>query len=378
MITKIFPNKISGEKLKEARLAKGYSTALLANLLGVTAQAINKYEHNACQPSNEILNKYVYFLEFPIEFFYESNEHLGSSTKILFRTMKTANDLDKEKLIVRSKWLQRIYNIIESYVDFPQVLIKQVGFKDEYDNNDIESIANYARKLLNVPEGPIVNLTTIIENAGGIIVRMPVNINKTDACSQWYENRPLFFLTSDKMCAVRSRFDLAHELGHFLLHYVEQDHISTKKQHEKREAEANRFASAFLLPEKEFSKDIYSTSIQSFINLKQKWKVSIGAMIYRCKDLNLLSENQISYLWRQLSSKGYKKREPLDDILKPEDPFILKSAIEILNSENILSPIELNNILNLPVNEISAICSIDEQNFKNDIVTKRVTFKFVK
>lgn len=379
MIKNFKTSTISGAKLKEARLSRGYSTAVLANIFGISAQAINKYERNVCQPGIEIFAKYITFLGFPREFFYDTPENNNTNaTQILFRTQKTANDLDKDKLIVRSKWFQRIYDVVENYIDFPEVLIKQIGFQEYYDKNEIETLAIKARELLNVPNGPISNLTTIIENSGGIIVRMPVNVKKTDACSQWYNDRPLFFLTSDKMCAVRSRFDLAHELGHFFLHHLDETDIISKTDYNRMEKEADRFAGAFLLPANEFSKDIFSTSIQSFIHLKKRWKVSIGAMIYRCKDLNLLSESQIAYLWRQLAAKGYRTREPLDDTMIPEEPFILKSAIEMLDNEYILSPLQLNSIINLPINEISAICNIDPNKFNKNIPNKRIALKFIK
>ena len=207
---------------------------------------------------------------------------------------------------------------------------------------------------------------------------MPIKVLKTDACSQWYNNRPFVFLTSDKQSAVRSRFDLAHELGHFFLHHIDENEVVGKSSYKRLEDEANRFAGAFLLPEKEFAKDLVSTSIHHFISLKQKWKVSIAGMIYRCKDLDLLSENQISYLWRQLSSNGYRKREPLDDLLLEEKPFMLKSAIELLSKENIINPIELNKKMNLPVDEISKMCNLPEKLFSNNLVAKSLVLRRLK
>ena len=86
-----------------------------------------------------------------------------------------------------------------------------------------------------------------------------------------------FFLSKDKYSNARLRFTLAHELGHLLLHanyYSFDDDISLKVINEKLEYEADYFAACFLLPAETFSKDIYSTSINHFINLKKKWNVS--------------------------------------------------------------------------------------------------------
>lgn len=78
---------------------------------------------------------------------------------------------------------------------------------------------------------------------------------------------------------------MAHELGHLLLHYKVEFSLLDNKSHREYEQEANLFAGAFLLPEKEFTEDfsmlIKMSSPDSYIDLKKKWVVSIQAMAYR-------------------------------------------------------------------------------------------------
>ena len=115
----------------------------------------------------------------------------------------------------------------------------------------------------------------------------------------------------------RLNFDLAHELGHMVLHNgvdVNSDNLA------RVERQANYFAGCFLLPRETFSREVFSTSIHYFFKLKERWRVSVAAMIYRCKELGILNANQISYLFRQLTAKGMRKREPLDTAFKTEIP----------------------------------------------------------
>ena len=164
--------------------------------------------------------------------------------------------------------------------------------------SDIEAIAIQVRNYWSIGLGPIDNLVSILQKNGIMISIMDLNNKKIDAFSVWYDSIPYIYISKDKYSNARLRFDLAHESGHILIHgnLFNDDDIETKVISERIEREANMFAACFLLPSKTFENDIYSSSINHFIQLKKKWKVSIGAMIYRCQDLELLTPNQIKYL----------------------------------------------------------------------------------
>lgn len=370
--------KIIPDRLKEARMARGLSVIELSKVLNVTRQAIFKYENGGMLPSQDVLKKYVDILEFPIRFYITPVENFGhTESKILFRSLLKSTDGARGKLEVRAKWMGRVFRLLEDYLDFPAVRIKRQGFSEEYDDYEIEEIAKNIRLQLGLGEGPISNLDTVLENNGVLISRMSVKVDNTDACSQWQGDRPFIFLTSDKNSAVRSRFDLAHELGHFILHDVDNTEELNKKRFMQMESEAHRFASAFLMPAGSFSQEVMSTSISYFIELKKRWKVSVAAMIYRCKDLEILSESQISYLWRQLTAKGYRRHEPLDDIIEYEEPFMLRSAVELLDEHKILKPISIQNYLELPPDELGAICNLPANLFEDKPVQSRAKLRLV-
>ena len=134
----------------------------------------------------------------------------------------------------------------------------------------------------------------------------------------------------------RINFDLAHELGHILLHpWTEDIETLSNDEFKDRERQANKFASSLLLPKEIFSKDCsrYPTELEYYIRLKKKWGVSIQAMLYRVCDLDIISNNQFQYLMRQISSKGWRKKEP-GDTPHVLNENIFKMCIELLLDNN--------------------------------------------
>lgn len=125
-----------------------------------------------------------------------------------------------------------------------------------------------------------------------------------------------------------------------------------EKKKDQIEKEADFFAGAFLMPAESFLKDISSISLEAFLYLKKKWKVSMASIIKRCQQLEVITDNQASYLWRQMAFRGYKTREPFDDILIPEKPYMLKQALELIVDNNVISVYDICNLFNLTEKDI--------------------------
>lgn len=150
--------------------------------------------------------------------------------------------------------------------------------------------------------------------------------------------------------------------------YYSEEDLKNAAIHEKLENEANRFAGAFLLPRESFSKDVFSTSIDHFIQMKAKWKASIGCMIYRCDTLGILSANQIKYLKDQMTTRVYWRKEPLDKEMPIEKPFAHKQAIVLLLDNKIITPGQLVEETGCLAEELEQYCFLDKGTLavKND------------
>jgi Zn-dependent peptidase ImmA (M78 family) len=99
--------------------------------------------------------------------------------------------------------------------------------------------------------------------------------DNVEAFSFWSGLRPFIFMASEKEAGVRLRYDLSHELGHLILHrWIEKSELEDKATLKEVEAEADRFAGAFLLPSTSFPNEVYTTRLDAFLPLKERWKVS--------------------------------------------------------------------------------------------------------
>lgn len=85
----------------------------------------------------------------------------------------------------------------------------------------------------------------------------------------------------------------------------------TKDEHKIIEKEANDFASFFLLPKDKFLKDFSTISKksnpESYLDLKMKHMVSIGALKYRAYKMGLLTFEENRYFYATLNRKKLQK-----------------------------------------------------------------------
>lgn len=345
-------------RIKQARVSRGYSMADLGNLVGVSRQAISKYEIGTYTPTEAVLSRIASVLRYEISFFRKPlPSDAASPSTVFFRSRRSTTKKSKEAAKEKIAIFQEIDKYLRQFVSFPKVNLPTIDYHFTYEQLDIQQIEEFAiavRSYWGLGNAPIVNLTNVFQKNGIMISVMNLNNKKIDAFSVWKDAIPYIFLSSEKYSDVRLRFTLAHELGHLLLHanYINEEEIQTKVISEKIEKEADLFAAALLLPAATFSNDIYSTSIDHFINLKKKWKSSIGSMIYRCQDLDLLTENQIKYLKDQMSYNRYWKSEPLDNIIPLEQPFAHKQAFDLILNNHIVTETDVVEEIGCGASEI--------------------------
>ncbi len=348
--------KIIPARIKQARISRGYSLSDLADRIDVSKQIISQYELGIANPIN-IINRLIDVLHYPLNFFTKEMPKNQIEGTTYFRSNKTTSKKLKDAANENVYIFDEIKQYFEQFINFPKLNLPEIETKDEYSIHEVENIAMKVREHWNLGIGPINNIIEVLQENGIIISRMKVRNTKIDAFSKWINATPYIFLSIEKNCAVRSRFDIAHELGHILLHQsITKEDIENKKNMNKIEREADMFAGAFLLPAESFSKEVFSSSIQNFIALKKRWKVSIACMIYRCNDLNLLTENQVSYLKKQMTYRNFWRKEPLDDEIEIEKPYLYKQIIDIIQENNIVTNEQIIEGIALEPSEIEEYC----------------------
>ena len=177
-----------------------------------------------------------------------------------------------------------------------------------------KKIALKLRKELNVQSDSLINLSSHLEEAGTVLYSKDMSL---DGCSfhlDSYKTNPII-VTNKNLSVERLRFTLAHELGHLVMHrgtFLEK----------KMEEEANQFASEFLMPSEMIQKDfkkLTKYTLMELLPLKFKWKVSIQAIIEKAHDLQHIGPIKKESLYKHLSMKGWRIKEPY-----PLDPQLEK------------------------------------------------------
>ncbi|OYX30720.1 MAG: hypothetical protein B7Y99_11280 [Caulobacterales bacterium 32-69-10] len=321
-----------GSRLEEARLARGLTQTSLAQMVERSSSTISSWESGRQVPEPDAIESLASKLNVRPSLFLRQSP--PSEAMHFYRSNSTLTLGLRKKAEARLQWAKHLFSELEEWVDFPEPDFPRLGPVNYrlIDEAQIEECARDCRARWGLGTGPIADVIGTLETAGAIVVREELGGLKMDGVSAWcgLASRPFVLLAEDKASAVRSRFDAAHELGHLILHEgVDPGELSTS-EYAELESQAHRFASAFLLPAESFMRDLNAIDLESFIILKRKWKVSVAAMIIRCFQMDVISEEYKSKLYKYMSARGWRRSEPLDDVLIPEVPQALSAAVKLV------------------------------------------------
>ena len=354
-----------GDRLREAREARGLTGVALAELVGVKRASISLYELSKASPQLDVLLRLSEVLDVPRAFFLLPATQPDNDSPF-YRSLSAVTKSERLKVRRKYTWVKRITSYLRGYVRFPHVRLPQLDVPSEVGaigTNTIALAASQTRKYWGLRDGPISDVTLLLENNGVIVSKVTLDTMRMDGFSCWdaTSNTPYVILGDDKGSAVRSRFDAAHELGHLVLHKnLPSQSISNPINNKAIEAQANEFAGAFLLPEETFAEDLYFVSLDSLKALKSKWLVSIGAMLHRATVLGMVTEKQVKGLWVNYTRRGWKSREPLDDQLAPEYPRLLRRALELIIGKGVQGPEQITSDLCLSFSDIKELSCVKD------------------
>lgn len=289
-----------GERLRQAREARGMTQTSLAELVDVTQPAIGQYESGMAAPSRKVKADLAQALEIPITHLQTPFTEGFSEDSLRFRARRAMSMREERKAYRHGQLAYDLLRGLLRQVNHLPVRLPQVA-----PGTRPEDAAASTREALRLDlHGPIPNVVRSLEEGGVIVVPLDLGVERQDAFSAWAGNDPeipLIILLRD-VPGDRQRFSVSHELGHLVLH---------RDGAEEPESEADRFAAEFLVPAKdvriEFSARL---TLADLAQLKKRWKVSIQMLIRRARDAGVISQNHYNYLFRKLGARGWRKGEP--------------------------------------------------------------------
>ena len=317
-----------------AREAAGVTQAELAKATGISQGKLSKYENGLLNMATEDVVALSERLGYTADFFYQSDRIYGLGSSSLFhRQRQSAPILVQRQIQARINILRMQVDRILRGVELETPYSIQPMDIDAFDGN-AERIAGFARIAWQLPLGPVRDMTSAIENAGGIVLKCNFGTTKVDAAHLWIAGLPPLFFMNGNMPADRYRFTLAHELGHAIMHRSPTGDI---------EAEADRFASEFLMPAKEIGPQLAGLNIQRAASIKPHWRVSMAALVRRAKDLGMITERHYRTLFQRMSSLGYRTNEPVP--IADENPQAFKHLVQAYASGHRYSQADMERLL---------------------------------
>lgn len=311
-----------GERIKQARELSGLTQTELANRSGVRQSAIAQIESNLFVPSDSVLQAIAIHTGFDIGFLKQDRPPaefpIGS---FLYRAQAKVSGKERAQAHRTAQLMFEIASIMRSrLMDIPALIPRT--------NEPPEVAATITRASLGLsPQSPISNLMSAVERAGVLVLKLPLLIDGLDGFSAWVgpnHDIPMICMLSGKK-GYRPRFTLAEELCHLVKHTPLRCSVA------EADNEAHRFVGELLLPE-----EVVRNEISQPITLSSLWprrarhQVSLQFLIRRVLDLEMVTPNQYKYLMMQVSSKGWRKEEPGDATIVPEQPRMFSKMVSVV------------------------------------------------
>ena len=311
-----------GPRLKQLRQARGLSLEALAAEMGgiVTKQALSKYEKGKAQPSQVVLNKLASSLGVKSSYFW--GEPPVDVAFIAYRKGSGLRKRDQEKIesLITQTLEERIrlQNLLQGN-NHAEIPVQKFPVRTI---QDAESAAEKMRSIWRLGFDPIASMVDVLEEHHIHVLEIQVG-EKFDGISAIARDKRQVkagaVVTRRGVPGERQRLNLAHELGHLVLKVFPD--IDEEKA-------AFRFGAAFLAPPGVICREIGTNrsfiQTQELLLLKQRFGLSIQALLYRLWDLDIITESYYRQWCIHINRLGWRKQEPVP--VPVEQPKWLRQA----------------------------------------------------
>ncbi len=332
-----------GERLKRFRIARGMSLVDLETAIDrlVSSSTLSKYEKGTLQPSAKTLNQIAAALGIKSAQLWGEPPCDVEPIAFRMRTKLGKKEQERIKAFVAEEVEKRVW--LQQQISEQNTLELPILGISVQNLDGAEEAAYTLRNILNLGIDPIENLMGVLEDHGIYII--VVNASESfDGISfvarDEHDNviAAAIAIRSD-VPGDRQRLNISHELGHLILD------INKNLDPEKA---AFRFGAAFLAPAEQLRKDVGQNrkrfDKKQLFDLKNRYGMSIQAILYRLKDLEIITDAYYKKWCVDINKLGWKKIEPID--ILPEKPERFCQQVQHALSNGLITEKDVERLLN--------------------------------
>jgi Zn-dependent peptidase ImmA (M78 family)/transcriptional regulator with XRE-family HTH domain len=348
------PETFNASLLQLARQYRERSQSEVAKAAGLNQGHYSRIENGLLPegPTMENAKRIADALSLPVGFFYQSEKVVGLPLSVhpMHRKKESVGERALKRvhaeLNLRLMHVRKLLAAVETHAALPLPWI------DIDDGGGPRQIARTIRTAWMIPPGPIQNMTEYVEKAGILVIWCDFGAAIDGVTMRLPDLPPCVFLNRTAP-ADRMRFSLAHELCHVIAHRVPTDTM---------EDEANTFAAEFLVPEKELRRDLIGgrINLERLARLKARWRVSMQFLLFQAKEIGCLTDHQSQYLWKQISMKGWRTREPSETDFAHEQPVLFPRILHLHLNELKYGVPEFSELFQLQPNDLRQLYGIQD------------------
>jgi len=310
-----------------ARVGAGLTQGALAHALGITQPFVSQVERGERPIPEQLIDAWAELCEVAPSFFRRSDGPMSSALAAsVHRRLKTLPtkpfNVTSAQMQIASLEVDSLFQEVEvtPALELPQFPVG-IGAADA---------ADALRRIWRVPDGPIANLTMLVESAGVPVLLIDWFHEKHSGVAQrgrWFE---WLIAINASHPPSRRRFTLGHELAHVVLGHDRRIAVENIEAN-SLENDAHAFAASLLLPERDALRELRRVTLRRLVDLKQRWRVSMAFLIRRAYECELLGEREQARLYMELGSlPGGRVREPAE--FSAEEPTLIQRMVESLRS----------------------------------------------
>lgn len=313
---------ITPSRLRLARLRKGWTILQLSKDSGVAVRTLSAIENGSHQPRVATMQQLAASLEVSPAFLSGDEIETLAPDSVSFRKLSKTSAGRRDAALAAGRLAIEVSRWIEQRFVLPAPDLPTLGMHAP------ETAANIVRERWGLGEHPIPNMVHLVEARGVRVFSLVTDCREIDAFSVLLDGQPYVFVDTAKS-GERQRFDIAHELGHLLLHCED-----SRAHGRDKELEANRFAAALLMPARSVvamsGRDL---SLERLLAVKAHWKVAAIAVAHRLHELGVLSDWAYRQTCITLSKLGYRNTEPQG--MRPETSQVLAKVFRALRQDGV-------------------------------------------